>query len=182
MRLVIVSLVGIFGLMLGYIVADPEVSSELTGYFKSRLDMPLDPEATIEVLEENMGALRQNVDASGEAMLGDALGVDITPLSININAATADKMAEGLLGLGPAIAAAIVAYREANGSFETPQDLVAVAGIGAATLAKNLPMIVVEQHILARVAAPIEVCFSVRVRLREKLCAFCLSVIVKLGS
>ena len=146
MRLVIVSLVGVFGLMPGYVVADPEATPELTGYFKSRLDMPLnsEAEAEAEAVEEDMGALRQDVDASGEAMLGDALGVDITPLSVNINAATADEMAEGLLGVGPVIAAAIVAYREASGGFETPQDLVAVAGIGEAILAKNLPMIVVE--------------------------------------
>ena len=144
MRLVIVSLVGVFGLMLAYVVADPEATSELTGYFKSRLDMLLNPEAEAQAVEEDMGALRQDVDASGEAMLGDALGVDITPLSVNINAATADEMAEGLLGVGPVIAAAIVAYREASGGFETPQDLVAVAGIGEAILAKNLPMIVVE--------------------------------------
>ena len=144
MRLVIVSLVGVFGLMPGYVVADPEATSELTGYFKSRLDMPLNSEAEAQAVEEDMGALRQDVDASGEAMLGDALGVDITPLSVNINAATADEMAEGLLGVGPVIAAAIVAYREASGGFETPQDLVAVAGIGEAILAKNLPMIVVE--------------------------------------
>ena len=144
MRLVIVSLVGVFGLMPGYVVADPEATSEVTGYFKSRLDMPLNSEAEAQAVEEDMGALRQDVDASGEAMLGDALGVDITPLSVNINAATADEMADGLLGVGPVIAAAIVAYREASGGFETPQDLVAVAGIGEAILAKNLPMIVVE--------------------------------------
>ena len=144
MRLVIVSLVGVFGLMPGYVVADPEATSELTGYFKSRLDMPLNSEAEAQAVEEDMGALRQDGDASGEAMLGDALGVDITPLSVNINAATADEMADGLLGVGPVIAAAIVAYREASGGFETPQDLVAVAGIGEAILAKNLPMIVVE--------------------------------------
>jgi competence protein ComEA len=132
--------------MPGYVVADPEATPELTGYFKSRLDMPLnsEAEAEAEAVEEDMGALRQDGDASGEAMLGDALGVDITPLSVNINAATADEMAEGLLGVGPVIAAAIVAYREASGGFETPQDLVAVAGIGEAILAKNLPMIVVE--------------------------------------
>ena len=144
MRLVIVSLVGIFGLMPGYVMADPEASPELTGYFKSRLSMPLNPEAEAQAVEEDMGALRQDVDASGEAALGDALGLDITPLSVNINAATAAEMSAGLLGVGPVIAAAIVAYRKEHGNFETPQDLVAVAGIGEATLTKNLSMIVVE--------------------------------------
>jgi len=77
-------------------------------------------------------------------MQSDALGVDITLLSVNINAATSDEMADGLLDVGPVIAAAIVAYREASGGFETPQYLVAVAGISEAILAKNLPMIVLE--------------------------------------
>ena len=65
MRLVIVSLMGVFGLMLAYVVADPEATSELTGYFKSRLDMLLNPEAEAQAIEEDMGALRQDVDASG---------------------------------------------------------------------------------------------------------------------
>ena len=77
-------------------------------------------------------------------MLGYALGVDITLLSANINAATSDEMTGGFLDVGPVIAAAIVAYREASGGFETPQDLVAVAGISEAILAKKLRIIVVE--------------------------------------
>jgi DNA uptake protein ComE-like DNA-binding protein len=36
-------------------------------------------------------------------------------LSVNINAATSDEMADGFLDLGSVIAAAIVAYREASG-------------------------------------------------------------------
>lgn len=98
----------------------------------------------MQAIEDDMVGVRKDLDASGAATLGNALAVDMTPLSININAATADEIADGLLGVGPVIAAAIVAYRERHGRFETPQDLVAVAGIGEATLAKNLPIIAVE--------------------------------------
>ena len=144
MRLVIVSLLGTFALMPGYVMADPGAPSELTSYFKSRLDVPLNPEVKMQAIEDDMVGVRKDLDASGAATLGNALAVDMTPLSININAATADEIADGLLGVGPVIAAAIVAYRERHGRFETPQDLVAVAGIGEATLAKNLPIIAVE--------------------------------------
>ncbi|NLI20719.1 MAG: helix-hairpin-helix domain-containing protein [Clostridiales bacterium] len=40
-----------------------------------------------------------------------------------------------LPGVGPVIAAAIVADREANGPFDFPEDLLAVPGIGPKTLA-----------------------------------------------
>ena len=60
----IVSLVGIYGLMSGNGVTDPEATSKLTAYFKSRLDMPLDPKGEIEAVEEDMGVLRQDLDVS----------------------------------------------------------------------------------------------------------------------
>ena len=106
--------------------------------------MLLEFEAKKQAAEHHMGGLCQDVDASRAAMLGNALAVGMTPLSVNINAATADEMAYGLLGVGPVSAAAFVAYRRRHGSFEEPLHLVAVEGIGEAALAKNMPMIVVE--------------------------------------
>ena len=41
-----------------------------------------------------------------------------------------------LKGVGPALAQAIVAERELNGPFAYPEDLIAVKGIGAKTLAR----------------------------------------------
>ena len=41
-----------------------------------------------------------------------------------------------LKGVGPALAQAIVAERERNGPFSYPEDLIAVKGIGAKTLAR----------------------------------------------
>ncbi|MBM7454805.1 competence protein ComEA [Oceanisphaera litoralis] len=56
--------------------------------------------------------------------------------SIDINNATQDQLAM-LTGIGPAKAAAIVEYREANGPFNKVDDLANVSGIGPATIEKN---------------------------------------------
>lgn len=55
---------------------------------------------------------------------------------IDINTADA-KALEELNGIGPAKAAAIVAYREANGPFETVEELANVKGIGLKTVELN---------------------------------------------
>ena len=54
---------------------------------------------------------------------------------ININTATAEELT-GLTGIGPSRAADIVAYREKNGPFSKPEDLMKVSGIGEATFRK----------------------------------------------
>jgi competence protein ComEA len=54
---------------------------------------------------------------------------------VNINTATATEL-EALPGIGPKTAEAIVEYREANGSFETIEDIMDVPGIGEGTFEK----------------------------------------------
>lgn len=56
---------------------------------------------------------------------------------VNVNQASADELATLLVGIGQNKAQAIVDYREANGAFQSAQDLVAVKGIGQATVEKN---------------------------------------------
>ncbi len=57
----------------------------------------------------------------------------VEPQRIDVNRATAAELAE-LPGIGPALAARIVAYREANGPFRTLDELTKVKGIGPATV------------------------------------------------
>ena len=56
---------------------------------------------------------------------------------VNINTANAETLAMELTGVGPALAAAIVADREANGEFPSPESLARVRGIGDHVLEAN---------------------------------------------
>ena len=56
---------------------------------------------------------------------------------INLNSADADTLATSIVGIGPAKAAAIVAFREKHGPFKSVDDLLLVKGIGAATVDNN---------------------------------------------
>ena len=62
---------------------------------------------------------------------------------VNINTASVDELAQ-LKGIGPSYAAKIVEYREQNGPFAAPEDLLKVNGIGQKTFDKNKELIVVE--------------------------------------
>ena len=61
---------------------------------------------------------------------------------LNINTASAAEL-ESLNGIGPAKAAAILAYRAINGNFETVNQLTRVKGIGIKTLNKFIHLITV---------------------------------------
>ena len=57
--------------------------------------------------------------------------------TININEASAARIAEVLDGIGEKRAQAIVDYREKHGAFESLDDLAAVKGVGEKTLEDN---------------------------------------------
>ena len=61
---------------------------------------------------------------------------------IDINRASAEELTQ-LTGVGPNHAAAIVAFREKNGPFKEPEDLMQVPRIGQKTFEKNKDLIVV---------------------------------------
>jgi len=63
---------------------------------------------------------------------------------ININTATAEELAR-LKGIGPSHAAKIVVYREKNGPFKMPEDLMQVSGIGQKTFEANQEFIIVAE-------------------------------------
>ena len=63
---------------------------------------------------------------------------------VNINTAPADQL-EGLPGVGPKMAARIVEYRQKNGGFKKPEDLMNIPGIGEKNFLKLKPLVTVGQ-------------------------------------
>mgnify|MGYP001104852876 CR=1 FL=1 len=57
--------------------------------------------------------------------------------TVNVNTATAEQLADVLVGIGPSKAAAIVTYRDAHGGFEHIDELINVRGIGMRTVDQN---------------------------------------------
>lgn len=64
------------------------------------------------------------------------------PDLININTASVDELDE-LPGIGPTIAQRIIDYRDANGPFQTIEDLLNVSGIGPSTFEQIKDLITV---------------------------------------
>ena len=62
---------------------------------------------------------------------------------ININTASAEELTQ-LKGIGPGHAAKIVAYREQNGPFKAPEEVIKVPGIGRKTFDNNKEQILIE--------------------------------------
>ncbi|MBK4203735.1 helix-hairpin-helix domain-containing protein [Bacillus spizizenii] len=54
---------------------------------------------------------------------------------VNINTATLEEL-QGISGVGPSKAEAIIAYREENGRFQTTEDITKVSGIGEKSFEK----------------------------------------------
>jgi competence protein ComEA len=70
---------------------------------------------------------------------------------VNINTANAEMLAAELVGIGPALAAAIVRDREENGPYKSADELKRVRGVGDSVIANNRENIRVEE---AAAAAP----------------------------
>jgi competence protein ComEA len=63
---------------------------------------------------------------------------------VDINTASAEQIAEALVGVGDSKAEAIIAFRKQHGPFKTVDDLMMVKGIGEKTLEKNRANIMVK--------------------------------------
>jgi competence protein ComEA len=64
------------------------------------------------------------------------------PAIVNINTATTAEFV-ALPGIGPALAARIIEYRQKNGSFKKIEDLMSVRGIGEKSFLKLKPLLTV---------------------------------------
>jgi len=72
-----------------------------------------------------------------------ALAADAAPKGVvNINTASAAEL-ERLPGVGPSLAARIVAHREENGTFRAVEDLMLVRGIGEKSFEKLAPYVAI---------------------------------------
>jgi competence protein ComEA len=63
---------------------------------------------------------------------------------VDINTADSETLVDGLVGVGPQKAMAIIRYRQENGPFQRVDDLALVSGIGAKTMELNRSRITVE--------------------------------------
>ncbi len=79
---------------------------------------------------------------SGQGSSGSSGGVGGgVRFPININTASPSEL-DALPGIGPSLANAIITYRNENGPFASPHDIVAVPGIGEKTYEKMADLIV----------------------------------------
>jgi len=70
---------------------------------------------------------------------------DVPPAKININTATSEELQQ-LEGIGPVLAERIVEHRRSAGPFISPEDLLAVDGIGEAILETIRPRITITEE------------------------------------
>jgi competence protein ComEA len=63
---------------------------------------------------------------------------------VNINTASAEELTQ-LKGIGSSHAVKIVEFREKNGPFKTPEDIMQVSGIGQKTFENNKALILVAE-------------------------------------
>lgn len=78
---------------------------------------------------------------SPSAQMGGQVGSGQSTGPVSLGTATAEQL-DTLPGIGPALAAAIIAYREEHGGFSSVEELDNVSGIGPALLAKLRDLVV----------------------------------------
>jgi competence ComEA-like helix-hairpin-helix protein len=87
------------------------------------------------------GVLPEAIPPDGSST-EDSEDVDLANgLIIDINTATVNELAAALPGIGPGKAQRIVEWREANGPFQSVEQLLEVSGIGPKTLEKIRPFV-----------------------------------------
>lgn len=82
-------------------------------------------------------AAQQGISASEQSVTGGASGQESSAVAAKVNINTADiAQLCTLSGIGESRARDIIAYREANGGFQSPEEIMNVSGIKEATFQK----------------------------------------------
>ncbi|NBB60353.1 competence protein ComEA [Pseudomonas sp. ODNR1LW] len=102
-----------------------------TGYFNSLVFALL---TSVSITSNAAPPAKQETAGSPSAL---ALTNQAQSVRVDLNKADAPTLQRELLGIGEAKALAIVAYRDANGSFASVDELLEVKGIGKAILDRN---------------------------------------------
>ena len=63
---------------------------------------------------------------------------------VDLNQADAETLADNIVGVGPVLAKAIVAYRLENGPFVSTEQLLEIPGVGSKLLEKNEKSLLVD--------------------------------------
>ncbi len=107
-----------------------------------RIWVPSEGETEVPDIVAGVGGGSGGSGGSGGAAGGGEGGAgSVLPASpIDLNAATAEEL-EALPGVGPATAAAILAYRDQHGRFRSVEELLEVRGIGDAKLEQIRPLV-----------------------------------------
>lgn len=101
-------------------------------------------ERTLELLASHV-SLRPAPFGAGRSAAGAGVGggARAARATVDLNRATAEELV-GLPGVGPVLAARVVAYRDSAGPFRSLSDLAFVKGIGAATVER------IRHHVVVR--------------------------------
>lgn len=87
--------------------------------------------------------LKYAARASMIIMLAVSISAPGFAAPVDVNSADAQSLSDALMGIGPAIAKAIVDYRAENGPFTGVEDLLKVKGVGPKTLERNKEDIII---------------------------------------
>ncbi len=121
---------------------DPAHYAKLERVFEERSRMA-ESERNEILARYNPVSITKDVAATENGALAGAAGT-AEPIRININTASSQDL-QKLPGIGPAYAQRIIEWREENGLFTSPEQLLEIRGIGERRLEQIRPLIILSE-------------------------------------